>query len=33
MLEDSVSIDFEDAKFMMVLCSSFINYLSAKFNI
>ncbi|RZJ20364.1 MAG: hypothetical protein EON51_15340 [Acinetobacter sp.] len=29
-LEDDVEIKFEDAKFMMVSCSSFINYLSSK---
>ena len=33
MLESSVSVDFDDAKFMLVLCSSFINYLRAKFKV
>lgn len=33
MLEDNISVDFEDAKFMLVLCSSFINYLRAKFKV
>lgn len=32
MLEDDVEIKFEDAKLMMVSCSSFINYLGAKVN-
>ena len=30
MLEDGVAIEFEDAKFMLVSCSAFINYLKAK---
>ena len=30
LLEEGVSIEFEDAKFMLVSCSAFINYLKAK---
>lgn len=30
MLENDIKIDFEDAKFMLVTCSAFINYLKAK---
>lgn len=30
MLEDGAPIEFEDAKFMLVSCSAFINYLKAK---
>lgn len=30
LLEDDVEITFEDAKFMLVSCSSFINYLKSK---
>jgi hypothetical protein len=30
MLEDGVLLNFEDAKFMLVSCSAFINYLQAK---
>ena len=30
MLEDGIPIDFEDAKFMLVSCSAFINYLKSK---
>jgi len=30
MLEDGLPIEFEDAKFMLVSCSSFINYLKVK---
>lgn len=30
LLEDEVPIEFEDAKFMLVSCSAFINYLKAK---
>jgi len=33
MLESSISVDFDDAKFMLVLCASFINYLRAKFKV
>lgn len=29
-LEDDINITFDDAKFMMVSCSAFINYLSSK---
>lgn len=29
-LEDDITITFEDAKFMLVSCSAFINYLSSK---
>ena len=33
LLEDGVNITFEDAKFMLVSCSAFINYLKAKLKI
>ncbi|RZK26661.1 MAG: hypothetical protein EOO43_02120 [Flavobacterium sp.] len=33
MLEDGVDITFEDAKFMLVSCSAFINYLKSKLKI
>jgi len=33
LLEDGVAIEFEDAKFMLVSCSSFINYLKIKLNL
>lgn len=32
LLEDNVELKFEDAKFMLVSCSSFVNYLSVKLN-
>ncbi len=28
--EDSIPIDFHDAKFMMIACSAFINYVNGK---
>ena len=30
LLKDDISVSFEDAKFMLVSCSGFINYLKAK---
>jgi hypothetical protein len=33
LLEDGVSIEFEDAKFMLVSCSAFINYLKTKLKV
>lgn len=30
LLEDDISVSFEDAKFMLVSCSAFINYLKIK---
>ncbi len=33
LLEDDISISFEDAKFMLVSCSAFINYLKEKIEI
>jgi len=33
LLEDDVVLDFADAKFMLVSCSAFINYLKVKINI
>jgi len=30
LLEDDISVSFEDAKFMLVSCSAFINYLKVK---
>ncbi|HWZ34514.1 MAG TPA: hypothetical protein VNW51_00060 [Mucilaginibacter sp.] len=33
LLEDGKPIEFEDAKFMLVSCSAFINYLKAKLNL
>ena len=29
-LKDAPTVDFEDAKFMLVMCSGFVNYLIAK---
>jgi len=31
-LKDTSTVDFEDAKFMLVMCSSFCNYLTVKAN-
>jgi hypothetical protein len=31
LLENDIPIDFEEAKFMLVLCSAFINFLKSKF--
>ena len=31
-LKDASTVDFEDAKFMLVMCSTFCNYLTAKSN-
>lgn len=33
LMEDGTSIEFEDAKFILVACSAFINYLKAKMKI
>lgn len=33
LLEDDIEVTFEDAKFMLVSCSAFINYLKAKVNV
>lgn len=32
LLEDDINVSFEDAKFMLVSCSAFINYLKVKVN-
>ena len=31
LLEDDINVKMEDAKFMLITCSAFINYLKAKF--